>query len=367
MSTRPKSKTTRNRSHSRVNQKGRRVITLRGFYITPFGVKNTIGKGRDAVKDVQTNIDFERVARIVTAAITKSVQRTSRYTYRFTLERHTIKAAHLDASIQANIDQADYIVADWTGMNPNVLLEAGYAEGRAKHGIHLTADEVFPSDRAGIIYVPYDPNNLADLVANLPHHLGQLVQRIEKGPWVFDYYALRATALVARMIQDTKEHIDMLQTNLDTVNANHIPDLKNALRRGVSVRILTLDPQSRYVNERALQLGYKEHQIKIYRDGLQTAIDNTAAHLTQLPGFRLRLYNDFPNQLTYIFDDRVLASVMSRTGRSRDNCVFLLPRHRLPGAKHTFIDHFNQLWKSAGQESASAIDAAADRPDSEML
>lgn len=229
-------------------------------------------------------------------------------------------------------------------------MEAGYARGRAKRGIDLSADGSLPSDRAGVIYVRYEPDDLESLSATLSRMIPELIHRIETGSRVFDYYDSRSIDLVSQMIRDAKREICILQTNLETVNTNHLGDLKAALTREVKVRILTLDPQSRYVNERALQLGYKNRTIKVYRAGLQNAIDNAATQLVQYSGFRLRLYNDFPNQLTYLFDESVLASVISRTGRSRENCVFVLPSSRLLGPKHTFVEHFNQLWEQANQE-----------------
>jgi len=327
------------------------TVTLTGFYITPFGRKKQVVQGHEAVGRVEKEINFDEVVKVVEQAVTDRVYETKDYAYKLTLHRHTVRAEHLDVSIRKNIDDADFVVTDWTGSNWNVLLEAGYAEGRSKHGIHLSADRAFPTDRAGIICVSYDPENLQQLAAALPTHIRQLLQRIESGPWSFDYYATRSTELLRQMIDESRNEISILQTNLETLNANHISDLASALKRQVRVRILTLDPQSRYVNERALQLNYKDDTIRIYRNGLQNAIDNVVAQLAPLSGFKLRLYNDFPNQLTYIFDNHVLASVMSRTGRSRDNCVFHLPRHRLPGAKHTFVDHFNQLWEAGGQEN----------------
>jgi hypothetical protein len=328
------------------------TVVLKGFYITPFGKKKYSAQGHGAVTHVQNEIDFDEVSRTVTDAINGATHSAGPYRYSFSLHRHAVRAKYLDDSIMLNIDASDFIVVDWTTMNPNVLLEAGYAHGRAKHGIHISADDSFPSDRAGIIYLHYDATKPQGLAGALANHIPALVEQIETGPWVFDYHALRSTELVRRMIHESRNEIRILQTNLETVNTNHLPDLADALRRNVKVSILTLDPQSRYVNERALQLDYENETIKVYRNGLQNAIDNTAAHLARLDGFRLRLYNDFPNQLTYIFDDHVLASVMSRTGRSRDNCVFHLPGHRLPGVKHTFVDHFNQLWDTAGQEIA---------------
>lgn len=329
-----------------------RSIRLKGFYITPFDSKRIKARWSGAVNGVEKNVNFDKVIKIVTdilAAQTVTLDSTS-YTFELNTAREKVLDKYLDDNIMRNIDQADFVVTDWTTMNPNVLIEAGYAKGRSKYGLHLSADDALPSDRAGIIYIPYDPDVPEALEKRIPSLLPQLVRLVDSSPRVFDYYDERSTELVGRMIRGAKKEICILQTNLETINAYHIDDLRDALLRDAEVRILTLDPQSRYVNERALQLGYETSTIKIYRTGLQTCIDNTAAQLGPAEGFRMRLYNDFPNQLTYRFDDQILASVISRTGRSRKNCAFLLPTSRLPGPKHTFVEHFDQLWDQANQE-----------------
>jgi hypothetical protein len=339
--------------HSKAREsKPSKTVDLHGFYITPFGKKTVTLKGRGAVTDVTIEVDFAAVIKKVIEFFTehKEIVENVQYTFKLTTAKERVRGKYLDENIRINIDEADFVVVDWTTVNPNVLIEAGYAKGRVKHGIDLSGDDSPPSDRAGIIYISYDPDDLSTLSGKLLPLIPQLISRIESQPRVFDYYDERSTELVARMIARARREICILQTNLETVNADHIDDLAKALQRGVKVSILTLDPQSRYVNERALQLGYKTPTIKVYRTGLQNSIDNTVARLSQFPGFRLRLYNDFPNQLTYLFDDHILASVISRTGRSRKNCAFLLPSSRLPGPKHTFVDHFNQLWENADQE-----------------
>jgi hypothetical protein len=325
-------------------------IELVGFYITPFDQKTIHLDGTGATKGIAKTVDFNAVITTVKDAITSQSVTRGDIEYSFTLTTHQIRAKYLDESIMQNIDNADFVVVDWTTANHNVLDEAGYARGRGKHGIHLTADGSLPSDKAGIIHARYEPENPGQLATVIPELLPDLVKRIEEGPRVFDFYDTRSPNDIDRMIKNSKREICVLQTNLETVNANHLASLASALERGVSLRILTLDPQSRYVNERALQLGYKTATIRVYRNSLQTAIDNTAAQLQGHKGWRIRLYNDFPTQLTYIFDDHILVSTMSRTGRSRDNCVFVLPTSRMPGPQHTFTGHFEKLWEQADQE-----------------
>ena len=123
--------------------------------------------------------------------------------------------------------------------------------------------------------------------------------------------------------------------------------LRKALERNekLNIRILTLDPQSQYVGVRAMQLGFED--IGVYRNELSSSLDLLK---TQFGGFKgrvkIRKYNDFPSQLTYIVDNEVVGSVISVTGRSRDNIAFKIDKSR-PGVMKSFIDHFEKLWKHA--------------------
>ena len=325
-------------------------VILKGFYITPFKEKEITIEGSGVVSSINKKVNFDEVIKTVSEFLNSSSCVVGEIEYKFQLKIHEIRSKFLDESIMRNIDQADFIVVDWTSANHNVLNEAGYARGRGKHGIHICSDHSLPTDKAGIIYINYELENLKGLTKSISEHLPELIQRVESGTKVYDYYDSRSPVLIDHMICDSNIEICLLQTNLETINANHLSSLIDALKRNVKLRILTLDPQSRYVNERALQLGYTNKTIKVYRNGLQNAIENTEARLSSFKNWQIRLYNDFPTQLTYIFDDRILVSIMSRTGRSRNNCTFILPTSRLTGPKHTFIDHFEDLWKQEEQQ-----------------
>jgi len=68
------------------------------------------------------------------------------------------------SSILDRIRQADLIVADVSGQNPNVMYELGFAHALRKPTILLAStksdDSKLPADLAGFRYLPYDPANL---------------------------------------------------------------------------------------------------------------------------------------------------------------------------------------------------------------
>jgi TIR domain len=84
--------------------------------------------------------------------------------------------ASLTNAITAAIREADFVVADVTRQNPNVLYEIGYANALEKPTILLvdgSTEEELPSDLAGLSYLTYDLKNLR----SLQEYIGRAVRR----------------------------------------------------------------------------------------------------------------------------------------------------------------------------------------------
>jgi len=85
--------------------------------------------------------------------------------------------ASLTNAITAAIREADFVVADVTRQNPNVLYEIGYANALEKPTILLvdgTTKEEMPSDLTGLSYLTYDSKNLR----SLQEYINRAVRRI---------------------------------------------------------------------------------------------------------------------------------------------------------------------------------------------
>ena len=119
------------------------------------------------------------------------------------------------------------------------------------------------------------------------------------------------------MFGKAKEKIGILQTNLVTIGTNHMNLLIDALERNENwnIRILTLDPQSQYVGVRAMQLGFED--IGVYRNELAASLDLVKNQFGKFKErVKIRKYDEFSLQLTYITDKEIVSSVISVTGRS---------------------------------------------------
>ena len=93
------------------------------------------------------------------------------------LERVGIRSVRLDdiqpgalwtAAVTEAIKKADFIIADLTELNPNIIYEIGYAHALEKHVFLIVSRDAkadIPSDLTGYHYLFYaDPEELPELV-----------------------------------------------------------------------------------------------------------------------------------------------------------------------------------------------------------
>lgn len=268
-----------------------------------------------------------------------------------------IGKAQLHAWVIQCVSESDFCVADFSRQNANVLYETGYARGLGREVIVIcqNRDDV-PSDLKELITVPYRADDLQHLAADIDQHLDRVIDAVQdlRSQTVnnIKYFSKRDDEFIRAKIRSAANEIDILQTNLSIMEANYIPDILDALRSNpkLNLRILTLDPQSIFVNFRGQQLGFKEN-ISLYRGELDAALKGVHFQLRGFgPRAQIRIYDDFPTQIGFYFDDQILACVVSATGRARENCAFLLSSS-VPGAQKSFIGHFEYLWDEKNRKS----------------
>jgi len=312
----------------------------RCLVVQPFGVKK-VGEG-------ETDFDaiFESLKPLQKIKTDMHITLNKADNVDFTTDK-------LIESVHYLVKKCDFFIADVTGNNPNVLYEVGFAAGLGKDEriILITQNpEEMPVDLRGLIRVRYRSDALEHLPADIEQHLlrvKQSIDRVETSEhYKVDAYATRLVADSNKMFENAKDKIDILQTNLVTIEANHLNVLQNAMEKNknLRIRILTLDPQSQYVGARARQLGFKD--IGVFRAELSASLDLVRVQFAGSNGrVQIRKYDEFPLQITYIIDDKVVSCVISTTGRSRDNCAFIIDKNR-KGIEHSFVDHFETLWEN---------------------
>ena len=82
----------------------------------------------------------------------------------------TFRADHalggnLVANLMRSIERADFVVADLSRLNPNVMFEIGYAAGKGVPLLLIVSkdSESVPMDLAGTFYLVYNPSNMGPL------------------------------------------------------------------------------------------------------------------------------------------------------------------------------------------------------------
>lgn len=311
------------------------MTSARCFVIQPFGMKKVGSSIHDNDKVYESLKKLEKLLPNFPIEI-------------FRGDTEKVERDNLHSHVSDCINKSHFCIADFTGQNPNVLYETGYARGQKQKVIIITQNmDDIPTDLKGVIAVQYSMSNLGVLANDVQHHLDRvkgsvhkkLHDELERVP----YISRRDDALIRSKIRGAKTRIDILQTNLTTLNYGFMDEIVAAVKAHseLELRILTLDPQSIFVNFRAQQL---ETDVRVFRNELTAALDAVLLKLGTIGGqVRVKLYDDFPAQIAFFFDQEIMACVVSAMGRSRDNCAFLVNQSQ-PGAQKSFVEHFEHLW-----------------------
>lgn len=74
------------------------------------------------------------------------------------------------------------------------------------------------------------------------------------------------------------KQLDVIAFGLKTFRQNHTEKIKEALRNGANIRILTMDPESRFVSQREIEEDEPEGQIKSSIKSLVAWADDLNSH-----------------------------------------------------------------------------------------
>jgi nucleoside 2-deoxyribosyltransferase len=85
----------------------------------------------------------------------------------------------IGSSIQRKIEKADFVVADVSGKNPNVMYELGYADASRKPVLLIVSVDSagLPQSMSGEYYLVYDPQNKAAFKREVRSWISHFVAR----------------------------------------------------------------------------------------------------------------------------------------------------------------------------------------------
>lgn len=319
--------------------------TIRCFVIMPFG--------RNEKEEIMFNSIFEKgIQPCVSNMLSSKV-----ILHRADMRR---ESPRLIESVHKQIDDSHICIADITGKNPNVFYEIGYAFSKNKDIILISQDKApYPVDIAHLIVEKYEykdsslellSQKLSILITNTIGKLN-IIEKIDEATeqavhdeYEIKCYANRKAANLNKALREAEKTIDILETNLYTIANIYLNDIKIALEKNKNLRlqILTLNPESFFTQKRAEQLGL---EISHYRFELHESIKTIIDELSIFGGqFSLKIYDDFPSQITFMVDKDVYNCTVARSGKSRDLCTFKLNKFA-GGVERSFIFHFNLIWQ----------------------
>ena len=267
-----------------------------------------------------------------------------------------LRALTLKAHVESSVKSADFIIADLTGFNPNVMYELGYASALEIPIVFISKGlpNKMPVGISGTTVTPYEGNNLPVFREVLLPAIRQVIQRIKDKKFLASYESSREITCYQhgdlvdfkRAIRAAEEKIDILETSMSVIAANYLNDFKETLseRKGLRVRILTLDPESGLSARRARQLSIDCYR---YRNELRESIKKLYAACKDFKNnFHLSLYDDLPGQNMFRFDNKIITAVASSGRLSRSNIHFVLDASQA-GVAESFISNFETMWARA--------------------
>jgi len=91
-------------------------------------------------------------------------------------------AQSIAEALQSQIQRADFVIADLTATNPNVIFELGYAQALGKQTLIIVqreASHTIPFNLSSHLYLSYDPDQLEQLRATLRVWVPRIIERID--------------------------------------------------------------------------------------------------------------------------------------------------------------------------------------------
>ncbi len=137
--------------------------SLQCFVIQPFGLK----PHPETAEAIDNDRVFEALRRVrkTRPELAVEVYRAATQCSDERLHQHLLEC----------ISRADFCIADITGLNPNVIYEAGLARGMGRRLILIRQDRTdLPADLRGLITVSYSMDALPDLDQAIAPHLDSI-------------------------------------------------------------------------------------------------------------------------------------------------------------------------------------------------
>jgi hypothetical protein len=277
-------------------------------------------------------------------------------------------------------------------LNKNVLYEVGAAFALDIPVILVNDKGSLPSDFSNNLYINCDTNKLAflkevdkviykedeakDTCEEFKRVLKDRLKEVQrknmmsKKPQFFvQGFKNRKEVDFYDLIKRCQKRIWILTTNLDFIVNETLHCGFGSEKRSVldmiyeeqeskppefSIRILTLEPDSNFTNDRATSLLKDKSEFREdMRTGLKAVKTFVDSEYCKLQA-EIRTYDAYPLQMTYFFDDNIVSSVVNSSSKSRD-CITYCHKLDEIGSGETYEKHFEQLWSKGIKVAKSSV------------
>jgi len=293
----------------------------------------------------------ERLFQQIEEAVNR-LNRAGGYTIELTRADFTppLSVASLEEHLKDFIASSDFIIAEISQINPNVLFEMGYAIGLRKPVVIMAQQgTAIPADFRGRLYFQYAEDDFELLPQMLQNFLRSAVDSClaqqHQTRYYVETFSNRSVADLTQRLLKAENSVDILTTNLySIVTANYPKILIERLKKhpSLEVRILTLDPESDFAASRAKQIGIS---IRSFREQLRESFRKVSEALSKYSEqCEIGVYDEFPNQIAFRIDRHVYINIVSANQQSRNNILFKL-KETDAGVSGSILSHFDTLWQ----------------------
>ncbi|MFV9678081.1 MAG: hypothetical protein ACNYVW_10595 [Methanosarcinales archaeon] len=211
-----------------------------------------------------------------------------------------VNALVLKESVRKLIDKCDFTIAVITGNSSNIFWEIGYTEAHNKPVVYLVDEDAEDLSNSPVLIIEalkcqYQDKDLVDVVEegeipeamaiNLRSFLEQAIKAVEATPKLPELtaHSSREDCDLPSLVANATDRIYLITSNLIyfadidgfTVEEDNqkVFAFDSPIRRGVDVKILTMDPESPLVRYRAEQLTF-EYDVGNIEKNLEKAPRN---------------------------------------------------------------------------------------------
>ena len=144
---------------------------------------------------------------------------------------------------------------------------------------------------------------------------------------------------------ELKHELDIIAFGLKSFRDNKGSAIEDKVRRGLKVRILTIEPNSKYVAQREIDENEIEGQIKKTIEDLENWVNRLKLIAPNPKNVQIRFYNTLPLDFYWHQDDSVYAGPYMY-GKGSQQTITYKFRNNSGGAEY-YHKYFLELWNNA--------------------